>query len=88
MAYAHDVNALRQLLRGATRRISSQRRNDRVPGGEDFNRRIGDASAGACVLDDRNEFAPVRRPDKFDQREQCAGDRDNAGHCTHDCLNT
>jgi len=88
MAYAHDVNALRQLLRGATSHIRSQRRNDRVPSGEDFNRRIGDASAGACVLDDRNEFAPVCRPDKFDQREHCTGDRDDAGQCTDDCLNT
>lgn len=87
MADAYDVDAFLQLLSGATCHIGRQRRDYRVLCREHFDRRIGDASARACVLDNRHEFAAVYRPDEFDQRERSTDDRDDAGQRTDDWLN-
>jgi hypothetical protein len=86
MAYSHDVDTLRQLLRDPACRVGRQRRNNRVLSREDFNRRISEASARARGLHDSHEVPCVRRTSKMHQRERCAGDRRDPCQRTDDCL--
>ena len=84
MADSHDVDALCQLLRDPPRRVGCQRRDNRVLSREDFDCRIGNASARACGLHDRDQVPGVRRVDKVHQRERRAGNRRDPCQCADD----